>query len=492
MSNRHMMSSGSNLLLIKMLGMKSHIVDIRCSSLSEEDGGGAAAGAAQRLVWFSTRLAPASLTANDLAACGRTWLDTVSVAVPGWREPAALRALAYAEQLEGLGPGPGRARLWGHPGASTMELAALLNGVAAHVLDYDDVTSPMRGHPSVALWPALMAIAEGRGLPGTRLPSAFIVGFEAICKLSKAMAQPHYDRGWHATSSIGVIGAALACCHLLELDLIQTSNALGLAVAQSGGTRQNFGTDAKSFQAGMCGAAAVRSALLAEQGFDASASALDGPFGYTALYGNGESLAAVLSGLGDSPFELHASGVEVKQFPMCYATHRAIDAVLSLRRDHGLTLQDVHRVDVETSAGGLTPLIHHRPSTGLQAKFSMEYAVAAALADAGVHLSSFTEEAVHRPEIIDFLSRVNATECPGSLFPRFSLVRLHLVNGGVLERRVEVQHGAAADPLTNDELIEKAADCLRLGGSRADPRKLLSLAVGMHRHSAAVLLDSLM
>ncbi|MFA6615590.1 MAG: MmgE/PrpD family protein [Hydrogenophaga sp.] len=469
-----------------------HIVDKSDVSTPVSERSGTSAGATQRLARFSTRLDPASLRDSDLAACGRTWLDTVGVAVPGWREPAARRALAYAAQLEGLEPGPKRARLWGHPGASSMEMAAFLNGVAAHVLDYDDVTSPMRGHPSVALWPALMALADGRGLSGARLPSAYIVGFEAICKLSKAIAQPHYARGWHTTSSIGVIGATLACCHLLELDLWQTSNALGLAVAQSGGTRQHFGTDAKSFQAGMCGAAAVRSALLAEQGLDASESALDGPFGFTALHGNGESLADALSALGESPFELHTSGVEVKRFPMCYATHRAIDGVLSLRRDHGLTLRDVRRVDVETSAGGLIPLIHHRPGTGLQAKFSMEYAVAAALADAGVRLSSFTDEAVRRPEIVDFMARVNATECQGALFPRFSLVRLELVSGDVLERRVEVQHGAAADPLTDDELIEKVADCLSLGGCGADPRKLLHLASGMRRHSAAVLLDSLM
>ena len=183
----------------------------------------------------------------------------------------------------------------------------------------------MSGHPSVALLPALVALAEARGTAGLRLIGAYIVGFEICCKLGRALDVTHYARGWHMTATVGTLAAAVACGHLLGLDREQMSHAIGLAIAQTGGTRENFGTDAKSFQAGQLNAAAIRAALLAEQGITASQHSLDGKAGYTTLYSGGEDITPVLEILGTLPLEIDRSGIEVKKYPACYGIHRPLD-----------------------------------------------------------------------------------------------------------------------------------------------------------------------
>ena len=228
---------------------------------------------AHRIAAFAAGFDPASLTLADVAGAARSLLDTHAVAIAGWNEPTSLRLRRY---LAGAASAPPGASLWREQGGQAdAEQAALANGVAAHVLDYDDVSSPMRGHPSVALWPALVALGEQRGLPGARLASAYAVGFEIIVKLARGMAQPHYAQGWHSTSGLGTLGCAAACSHLLGLDAQATAHALGIAVAQTAGTRQNFGSDTKSFQAGHANMAGLRAALLADTGYRAGAAAWD-------------------------------------------------------------------------------------------------------------------------------------------------------------------------------------------------------------------------
>ena len=462
--------------------------------LLQLDPARAAVCASRRVASFVTGFDPASLADAEMRLVARSWFDTMVVALAGRRESASQRAQAYSAAQFGLGPRGSlpHARLWGEPVGAAPEVAALLNGVAGHVLDYDDVTTPMRGHPSIGLWPTLLALGDARDLGAERLASAYVVGFEVMCKLARTIGSKQYARGWHSTPSIGVLGATAAAAHLLSLNDTQTVQALGLAVAMSSGTRQNFGTDAKAFQAGHCGASATRAVLMAEGGFDASADALDGPHGYTALYAQGEDLEKALLSLGEGRRELLRSGLEVKQYPTCYAAHHTLDAVLALRRELRLSLDTVQAIDIETSRGALAPLIHHRPTTGLQAKFSLEYAVAAALADGGVRLSSFDDAAVRRPEIVAFMPRVRTREAPsGNLEPRYAEISMRLKDGRTLRHRAESQHGSAGDPLTDDELIAKGADCIAHAGRDLDARALFASALRMPQLKVRELLDTL-
>jgi 2-methylcitrate dehydratase PrpD len=433
--------------------------------------------AAVKIAEFAAGFSADRLSAEHFRHIARAVIDTVAVAIAGRNEQAAAIALDYAREHSGSR----MATAWGAGLRLPVEHAALYNGVAGHVLDFDDVTSPLRGHPSIALLPPLIALAEAHDKSGRELAASFAVGFEVMCKLAKAMVGDHYAKGWHSTASIGTLGATVACAHLLGLGREQIGNALAIAVAQTGGSRANFGTMAKSFQAGHCGAAAVRAALLAQCGFTGAPEILDGAYGYMALYGNGEDLHAQLDTLGSAMLEIEASGFEIKKYPLCYATHRAIDGVLDLRAEHGLTLEQVERVEIVANYRALVPLIHPRPQTGLEGKFSMHYAVAAALRDGYVRLASFEDAAVLRPEIQAFFARVEASEEQGPASPRWTRVRIDTRDGRMLEKHVTQLRGAADCPLSDAELIAKAQDCFAFGQSRASAQAFAEAALSIER-----------
>jgi 2-methylcitrate dehydratase PrpD len=433
--------------------------------------------AAARIAHFAQRMNSAPLSDSQRHPAYRALLDTVAVAIAGRNEAAVHIAHSYARTL-----GSGHATVW-HSGETLHpEAAAWLNGVTAHVLDYDDVMTMMRGHISVAMVPALVALAQHTGATGEQYARAYLAGFELMAKLSRVMALPHYSKGWHSTSALGVLGAALACSVLLGLDQSQTSHALGLAVAQAAGTRGNFGTHAKSFQAGQCNAAAVRAALLAQSGFTASESVVDGKYGYLALYAANEDVSAALATLGQTyngPLEIETTGIDIKKYPCCYAIHRALDALFALRAQHKPALDDVESIAVTNSAGGLDALQSRLPLNGLEAKFSMQYNMAAALVDGAIRLSSFDDAQVARASVAALMPRVGVSEASGAILPRWSHVKLTLRDGRVLEQRVSVARGDAGDPLSDDELLEKAVDCFAFGQFGGDAHAFGARVLGM-------------
>ena len=419
---------------------------------------------AQKIGTFAVGFTARDLSPEESHAARRALLDTLACAMGGSHEAAFQRALRYGRKVSG----PGVARVWGSEERLGLEQAAFVNAVLGHVLDFDDVTSALRGHPSVAMLPALLALAEAEGLGLEAVCTAYAVGFEVAGRIGECLGDEHYAKGFHATASIGVFGATAACANLLKLTAEQTANAIGLTVAQAAGSRENFGTDAKSFQAGHSNRAALQSVLLAREGFDSSPDSLEGPCGYAKLYGAGEDLVAGMAKLGQAPRLLVQAGLDVKKYPMCYATHRALDALLDLRAATGVALADVESVAVEGSNRSFQPLLHDAPKTGLEGKFSMQYAMAAGLADGKVELASFADEAVQRPEIQAFLPKVTKRELPGSMKPRFTSITLALKDGRTLHRRVDALRGGPELPLSDAELTAKLAGCLAHAGSAAD------------------------
>ena len=369
------------------------------------------------------------------------------------------------------------AHVWGTNHVVEEEAAALANGTIAHALDYDDVTPPLHGHPSVGIFPALVALGEARGRSIDEVVSSYIVGFEVSCAIGEAIVWDHYAKGWHATATIGMIGAAAASAHFLRLTEAQTAHALGLAVSHVAGTLENFGTMAKPLQAGQCAAVGLRCAVLAAMGFTAANTALDGKQGFTALYADGRDIHAALDQLGKGQLAIVEAGIDVKKYPMCYAAHRALDGILDLRREHGLTLASVQRIDVLGTHRAFIPLIHSRPRCGVEAKFSMEYGLAAALADGAIRLSSFEDARVMRPEIQEFLPSVRVREAEGASMPRWSELEVLLKDGSRLSKHVDQLRGSAQLPLTDDALIEKAADCFEFGGNEANASEIGELVL---------------
>lgn len=424
---------------------------------------------------FSNEFASESLSASLLRRTALTLLDTYAVALGGQSEPASLAARRY---LDTSGSDrQGTSSVWGLQRNAPPEVAALINGVAAHVLDYDDVSSPLRGHPSVVLWPALAALGEYTDLPTAKMASAYIVGFEVMLKLARGFAISQYAAGWHTTASIGIIGATAACAHLLGLSLAQTSHAIGLAVAQTGGIRQNVGTQAKSFQVGHTNAAAVRAVLMAEAGFESSPEALDGAFGYFALYAQDKTGGRELKLLGEGALEFERIGVDVKKYPMCYATHRSLDAVTDLMKKHKICCDDIESITVQTSSAALVPLVHPWPEKGLEGKFSMQYGIAAMLLDGQVCLSSFTDAAVGRPSVRALMRRIKVRETDSPVTPRWAEVCIRAKNTAAYTQKSEILRGSAAAPLSENDMLLKVKDCLEWGNANVDSSKLYEVVM---------------
>ena len=445
---------------------------------------------------FASGFDASGVDPEHIRICGKALADTFAVAIAGGGEECSTKVRRY---VEGFSPASGqqstrvggRATIWGTLSVATVEGAALANGVAAHALDFDDASSPMSGHPSSALFPALLALGESREINGARLVAAYLIGFEICCRLGRGLDPIHYARGWHMTSSVGTVAAAVACGYLIGLDQTRICHAIGLAVAQTGGSRENFGTDAKPFQVGQGNAAALRAVLLAEQGFTAAPTAIDGLNGYARLYSNGEDLAATMDGIGKQPLEIERSGIEVKKYPACYAIHRPLDGLFRLMQSSNFNAEDVNAVDVVTSAGALALLLSAPPRSGMEAKFSMNYAIAAALLDGKIGLSSFTDQAVNRPKVRNLMKRITARESDGGMLPRFATVTLGLKNGEIVSNRVDALHGSPSSPLSEAEFLEKIDDCLSWGGSPIRGKSVMSATENIAKLDAGSLVAAL-
>ncbi|MDN4017489.1 MmgE/PrpD family protein [Zwartia panacis] len=443
--------------------------------------------ASEKIASFVMSFDPSVISPSLRHVAARAIYDTLICAVAGAREPASVIALKYAQGHTS----PRMATAWATGDRLSVEMAALVNGTTGHALDFDDVSSPLRGHPTVAMIPALLALGESIGAQGREIINAYVVGFEVTLRLARAMVDDHYAKGWHSTASIASFGATAACAYLLKLSHDQIVNALGVTVSQIAGTRQNFGTMSKPLQAGQANAIALRAVSLAELGFDASADAMDGKQGYTALYADGIDIHLQLDSLGQLPLELERSGLEIKKYPLCYATHRTIDGLLDILKEYPLMLEDIESVEITTNFRATVPLIYQHPQTGLEGKFSMQYAVTAALLDGEVLLSSFEDQAVQRPSVQAFLSKVKVTEGPPPMFPRWAKIRVLLGNGQIIERRVESLRGSTEHPLSDDALIEKGVDCLSYGGQTNCARDLANSCFAMDHLPVSALIAAL-
>jgi len=363
---------------------------------------------------------------------------------------------------------------------TTPSHAALLNGGAGHALDYDDVSDTLYGHPTVALIPPLLAVAESRGLSGHALVEAYSIGFDVAVAIALALpVWPHFDRGWHATASIGGMSATAALCRLMKLSVEQTRNALGIAGSMVVSSRQNFGTMTKPLHPGLSSFNAVLAARLAESGFTADPDQLEKPLGYFAVFGVDSDLSKLQESL-DSPFAMLRDGVSFKKYACCYNTHRTADAAVVLSKRLGPDLLNrIEAVTVTLQPTATNALIHHRPTTGLQGKFSAEYVIAAGLLDGQVTLKSFVDSAVQRATIQELIRKIDvresATPPMGPPEWEFAYSVLEVKAGGeVLRERVDIPRGDCRNPLTDDELDHKFMNAVEFAGGGLNGNALLA------------------
>lgn len=412
-------------------------------------------------------------------------LDTVAATLGGVGEPAVTKLLGAMERAVGDDTAE---MLWSDLRLRRTD-AALVTGTAAHVLDYDDVSMLSVCHPSAPILSALLSARRLNGLSGVELLDAFVIGAEILIRLGQTMGFRHYQLGFHATSTLGAVGAAAACARLLGADVATTGNALSIAASMSSGLQVNFGSMVKSLHVGLAASNGVRAVQLALAGVEGAAEPFSGA-GFIHAFSGGESRTWPASIRLGAPFAIVEPGFEQKRYPCCYMLHRMAEASLRLRREHGITLDDVAGATVDMPFGGTRPLVHPRPRTGLNALFSGPYAVAASLADGRLALSSFTDEQVLRPQIQRRLGDVEIVEralsSPAEAIGDAPVaVTLRLRNGEICKTTVVTSPGSLENPLTLEQLRGKWIDCLSrtlhpaedeaLGSLFDEGRRLLSL-----------------
>src|SRR5215472_10575798 len=255
--------------------------------------------------------------------------------------------------------------------------AALVNGAAAHALDYDDVNMAMPGHPSVAILPGLLALAELKGSPGSEVITAFVAGYETACRVGATLQPGHYNLGFHATSTVGSFGAAAACARLIGLDVEMTAMALGIAGTQAAGLKSQFGTMCKPFHAGKAAQNGLLAARLAARGFSSRTDIVECVQGFALTHGPDfvpeASLAAPEAGF-------HVLANLFKYHSACYFTHAPVECARRLREAHTLVPDAIVRVVLRIDASTDRVCNIRTPSDGLETKFSLRQTIAMALA----------------------------------------------------------------------------------------------------------------
>jgi 2-methylcitrate dehydratase PrpD len=363
---------------------------------------------------------------GDLELAHRSLLDTVAVTLAARGHPVTALASGLPEGAR-----------W---------------AVAGHVLDFDDLHMESTTHISAVCVPT--ALAAGGGA------KAYLAAAGVMTRLGTALGWAHYSAGWHATCTAGAPASAAGAAVALGLTTRQIATAIALAVPAAGGVQRAFGTDGKSLQVGFAVDAGIRAARLAAAGAQADPSALDA---WLSLVGGDPGAGqAGLAGQAVPAGPAVPGGLAVKLYPCCYALQRPISALAELARARGLDAGQVSRIVLRTPEAAVKPLIHHRPVTGLQAKFSLEYAAAAALLDGYPGFASFTDEAVRRPDAIRLAGLVETKLEPGGswLLDGELEAAVHTKTGGIERITQRFPPGSPARPPAPDQLRAKLADCV--------------------------------
>ncbi|MHA1108572.1 MAG: MmgE/PrpD family protein, partial [Alphaproteobacteria bacterium] len=317
-------------------------------------------------------------------------LDTIGVAIAGADEDC-VTILEKALSTESAG---GPCQLFGKTGRLGPLDAALINGTACHAHDFDDCNDTLGGHPTAPILPALFALAEETGGSGQDIMAAYVAGFETEVAIARGVHFHHYEKGWHPTATLGTFGAGAACARLMGLSVEKTAIALALCISFAAGVKANFGTMTKPLHVGQSSRAGLLAARLAREGFTANPDAFEHHQGFFEVFNGAGNFdpSRVMEGWAD-PLDIVSPGIAIKQYPCCGSTHPAIDAMLSLVREHGLTPDGVASIESITHARRLKHTNRPDPQTSLDAKFSVQYCLARALRDGRVTLDQFEGDA---------------------------------------------------------------------------------------------------
>jgi 2-methylcitrate dehydratase PrpD len=384
------------------------------------------------------------VSADDLTKAETCLLDWCAVALAATDDPL-MRLMRDQAAAEGGHP---QAGFLGTTARGSAAQAALVNGTASHLYDYDDGATSIPGHPTVPVGSAVWALGEREGASGRAVLTAFILGVEVMCRLGRALRPNHYAAGWHASGTLGAIGAAVACAKLLGLDAERTAWAMGLAACRASGLKAVFGSSAKPLQLGHAAALGLQSTDLAARGFDCTPDVLETAKGFLELHAPSFDLKPVTAPL-DAPLAIRE--VRFKRHAACFLTHAPAEASLAFKRAHNDAAETIKRIrlvgnpEVRTVCGNWTP------NSGLAFKFSAPMVVAAALSgvDTGA-LSTFNEQTARDPKLRALAAKVEI-ETDATLGQDHARLTFETVDG----KTYDLEGGAGQGP--TDAASDRAA-----------------------------------
>ncbi|MDO1583847.1 MmgE/PrpD family protein [Rhizobium oryzicola] len=418
--------------------------------------------------------------ATAMAIARNAIIDFLACAIPGAKDrTTGLLAEAVGARANG------DAILIGSEGRTDPLAAAIVNGYAGHVLDYDDVHSSVRGHPTTVIIPALLALAAERVFSAEAFLHGYVVGLEAMARLGLSLGVRHYENGFHATATLGPIGAAAAICHVTGASVEETAVALGLAATQSAGLRLQFGFDAKPYHAGMAARSGLLAARLAAAGFGGAPDFLDNPVGFHSAYAFGAGRPeAAIENFGQ-PWQIVSPGLTLKAYPCCTASHPVASLGIDLHRE-GLNPAAIEGITFTYPPGADAALVVTNPTNGIEARFSPEYVFAAALIDGALRLDHFDERPVEE-RLMALASRASrrhdetAPRMSNDPTTRFVVLDIALKDGSKLTRRFDGLPGLTdpaqkfQDATAGQPVFADIPPLVRSMHSETDLQRLLAL-----------------
>jgi 2-methylcitrate dehydratase PrpD len=386
-------------------------------------------------------------------------IDTIGVTFAGSCEPTA----QIPARIPGMAGQDGPCLVLGSHQRTTALDAAMLNGVASHALDYDDVSPTMGGHPSVMLVIPILALGEMFDLNGRDALTAYVAGYEAATKVARAVNFVHYEKGWHPTATLGIFGTTAVSARLLGLDAEQTSRALAISVSLASGVKANFGTMTKPLHVGQSTRNGLFAAFLARENFTANPDAFEHKQGFFEVFnGAGNYDAARMFDTWANPLDIIDPGLGIKQFPCCGSTHMAITMMLNLREQYRLTPEQVRGIEIYTHPQRLPHTDRPAVASALEAKFSVQYCVARALMHGKVQLDHFEGDAWADPQAQALLKVMHTGPHPTMVDKPWSAeVIVTTRDGRRLSEKTEYLMGRGRpNPMSETEMWVKFEDCV--------------------------------
>ncbi|MGY5957087.1 2-methylcitrate dehydratase PrpD [Kosakonia sp. BK9b] len=354
--------------------------------------------------------------------------------------------------------------------------AALLNGVSSHLLDFDDSNSWLHGHISVAVLPALLALADEQDLNGEALLRAYITGYETAVRMGKAVSPFQYRHGWHPTTTVGVFAGVAACAVALDLNEEQTATALAMTASLASGIKSNFGSETKALAVGQAARSAVMATKLAKEGFSAGPTAFEHQQGYFHVYNGVANVDPLpLTERWDAtPFILDTvKSNNYKYFPCCYAILSPLDGILALREEHGLRAEEIEHIEIKVHPIRYPHINIPQPQNPLAGKFSLHYCVARAFVTGTLTLDDFIDTARFDDPATQTLLRKVTLEKHNEEITHSAFVTLTTTDGRQFSQRVAGARGSSpAIPLPDNLIEQKFLDCASRVLSREDAQAL--------------------